>query len=770
MFSPIFSRCVVLSVLLGPAANCRAAIITEGDAEFNGNIFVAQQEGDGSLTITAPTVLQGGGIFVADQPKFTGSVVIDGGSYEGIGNDFEIGTRGHGILEIINGGRVTGGRQVSLVVGQSSTAQGEVLVSGVGSLLSMSQGSAQIGVWGTGSFIVEEGAIAFHEQAFIASVARRPTSGKGTAIIRGAGSRWDISRFLQIGGGGTLTIQDGGLLRSSGDSSVSGIADLHGLVVAEGAGSFWRHSGNMAIQNGTQIVRAGARVVIDSLSVGKQLDSSTSIVIVEDPGSELRAGNLSLGRRGFGEVLLSSGATLTTSNAELSEGRIVLDGPGTRWLAEVKIGSININSFGSSPAELIIQNRASLINEGSIFISGIVRVSSLGSIWTANRMDISDTGLLELNQGILLNELGSRRRSTPIKNRGVVRGSGEIFGSLQNNGGGQIQVDQNQRLRIDSLENGSQGFVNIFGGELEVRSAMTNLNGGTITLFNSTSTFTIQASQSAVNHGLIVAVGKNELHGNISNDPQGSIHIHGSGRTTFHDDIVNQGTINVTTGSVATFFGDVSGNGTAGGGTVFLEAGVSPGFGPVAMVFGGNVTLGDLSELNIKIDSETHDALDIAGSATIGGELVLSVREALGGDTTLAVLSAQSVLGTFDSVPTTGEKLGFGVLFGGITYNDDSVVVSLLQQTADFNADGSVDGQDLAIFSAGFGALSGADSSTGDADRDGDVDGGDFLRWQRGFHAAAPPVVAGQIVVPEPISAALILLAMTMSVAMRRLQ
>ncbi|RIK82548.1 MAG: hypothetical protein DCC67_07170 [Planctomycetota bacterium] len=68
----------------------------------------------------------------------------------------------------------------------------------------------------------------------------------------------------------------------------------------------------------------------------------------------------------------------------------------------------------------------------------------------------------------------------------------------------------------------------------------------------------------------------------------------------------------------------------------------------------------------------------------------------------------------------------------------------------DFDADGDVDGIDLAHWKAHYGLPTGAAKSQGDADGDGDVDGGDFLFWQRDRTAApAAPI-------PEPAGLALL--------------
>lgn len=71
-------------------------------------------------------------------------------------------------------------------------------------------------------------------------------------------------------------------------------------------------------------------------------------------------------------------------------------------------------------------------------------------------------------------------------------------------------------------------------------------------------------------------------------------------------------------------------------------------------------------------------------------------------------------------------------------------------RSGDFNLNGFVDDQDLAILTSNYGLASGALWDNGDLDMDGDVDGQDLLGWQRGFRP--PPAVSG---VPEPASFAL---------------
>ena len=78
---------------------------------------------------------------------------------------------------------------------------------------------------------------------------------------------------------------------------------------------------------------------------------------------------------------------------------------------------------------------------------------------------------------------------------------------------------------------------------------------------------------------------------------------------------------------------------------------------------------------------------------------------------------------------------------------------------ADFDGNGFVNGYDLMIWQRGLGLTGQADNSAGDADGNGIVNAADLAIWRSQF--GGPPIVgsdAGTTAVPEPISAALLLL------------
>jgi hypothetical protein len=92
--------------------------------------------------------------------------------------------------------------------------------------------------------------------------------------------------------------------------------------------------------------------------------------------------------------------------------------------------------------------------------------------------------------------------------------------------------------------------------------------------------------------------------------------------------------------------------------------------------------------------------------------------------------------------------------FAFIDYNAPPVLSTDIFMEADFNKDGSVDGNDLAIWQGAYGA-----TNVGDANGDGVTDGRDFLTWQRQFGAASLAASSAVTAVPEPAAFGLVMIA-----------
>jgi hypothetical protein len=78
--------------------------------------------------------------------------------------------------------------------------------------------------------------------------------------------------------------------------------------------------------------------------------------------------------------------------------------------------------------------------------------------------------------------------------------------------------------------------------------------------------------------------------------------------------------------------------------------------------------------------------------------------------------------------------------------------------SADFDADGLVDGADFLTWQRHYGTLLDATRSMGDSDGDGDVDADDLVAFRLAF--GPPPVFSGIVSVPEPGTIGLALLLM----------
>jgi hypothetical protein len=279
-------------------------------------------------------------------------------------------------------------------------------------------------------------------------------------------------------------------------------------------------------------------------------------------------------------------------------------------------------------------------------------------------------------------------------------------------------------------------------------SSMTIQSGGVLEIGRRTSAANVFPDHptSIVNDGLIRVL-----------DDERIANVSGSGSLVVARETATLGGGNSFTGSVTVNSGATLSGGGALAGAVQVNAGgtLSPGDGLGSLTV-GDVAFADNAKLAIQIGgvaANSFDALTAAGAATLAGLLDVTLVDDFmpaAGDV-FEILTAADVDGEFDDLdlaPLTP------ILDWLVSYEDQSVrleVVSTLSD-GDFNEDGSVDGDDLAAWQAGFGRTGDAAHGDGDADGDLDVDGADFLRWQRQLEGAAPPDAT---TVPEPASAAL---------------
>jgi hypothetical protein len=137
--------------------------------------------------------------------------------------------------------------------------------------------------------------------------------------------------------------------------------------------------------------------------------------------------------------------------------------------------------------------------------------------------------------------------------------------------------------------------------------------------------------------------------------------------------------------------------------------------------------------------------------------------EILGADgSAILGLANSAAAGAVESIANV--RLTPGAYVARILGADDTIQLYELSLTVDaleagdFNANGVVDGDDLAIWRAHLGAAA-ASQDQGDATGDGAVDGADLLVWQTQAHAAGATfaLATNLIAVPEPAGVPLVL-------------
>ncbi len=272
--------------------------------------------------------------------------------------------------------------------------------------------------------------------------------------------------------------------------------------------------------------------------------------------------------------------------------------------------------------------------------TGIATLSLNGGNLTAlNGVEIASTGVLTgtgLVTATVTNRGEVRARNVSINggnllNQGQIRGQtsglNRINARVINTASGEIELVNNESLRLTQGGHSNDGRVTVIGSRLTVDGSFSNNSAGRIQGRNAFLEFNGGLSNAGQ---LQLSFGTSDIFGEISNS--GSLINSGGGNVTYYDDIQNNGEIRTSTGSQSVFFADYTGTGVlTGSGVNQFEAGFAPGASPFMATSEGDVSFGFLSRATIELAgserglgvNSQYDGLDVLDgkTLTLGGIL-----------------------------------------------------------------------------------------------------------------------------------------------------
>lgn len=578
--------------------------------------------------------------------------------------------------------------------------------------------------------------------------------------------------YVGLTGNGTLSINNGGRAEIRDGVIVGYAPSAVGLVEVTGLDSYLLASGMLQdgmTEPGSNVDPVGSRDPIQlgsygfgtlAIRDGGVVDGLVGVVLgafYQDGSTVGGPGNTTYGGRG--EVVLSGNNSLLRVLYCLAIGEFEEDADANYR----PIAGQGVVTIGTGSRITVDTISGDTPRRGDTQIDAEVRIGRFGQLnMDGGRLIVADR----------------------LESDGLVAGDGRIdVGYFYNRRTGDVRVGIDQKLLVVSNSNdgpisvasipgqtfymGNFGLVEVIGGEIEFDRQFDPevlneddmfLNYQRIGVMDTTDLRGHLFGQQAImrfrsgllNRGrMSFTAGDNVVEGQVINDVGGQITVAGYQTTLSFQDLF-----------------------TDRGGTITLAPESS------VINFLGGFVLGGSSSVTFGLggdDAEFSPRMNIVGDAVLDGELAVSLTNFPGsplapqaGDLfpILSATGTRSGIFSIQSFPTLAPGLSWLPLY---TPNGLSLLVtSMMPVGADFNGDGIVDRDDLAIWQMNFGILSGANRLQGDMDGDGDVDGADFLLILAQLGGPPIPGAGSGTSVPEPSSIALLALAGLGAFGMRR--
>jgi len=161
-------------------------------------------------------------------------------------------------------------------------------------------------------------------------------AGSSEVTVRGAGSMFNTTGNLSVGqlGPGTLTIEDGGTVSSTGGSFIAAFAGSTGAATVRGGGSNWAVASILTIGGngfGTLTIEDGGAVSSVTAFLGANLRSFGDVT-VRGVGSTWTTDQMFVGLGfGNGQLTVSEGGSVSNGIGEINNGDVTVSGAGSTF-------------------------------------------------------------------------------------------------------------------------------------------------------------------------------------------------------------------------------------------------------------------------------------------------------------------------------------------------------------------------------------------------------------------------------------------------------
>ncbi|MEX0642441.1 MAG: hypothetical protein WD468_07055 [Pirellulales bacterium] len=767
-------------------ANSKATLVVTGSgSRWNSGTVLVGSGGTATLSVTNGGVVNSNGsVSIAGQASSTGTATVSGtGSAWNITGPLTVASLGSGTLTVDTGGTLTTTGLLSLFDpagapnGTLNFQGGTITAGGF-----FRNGTSTLN-WTDGTFIINGGVL-----------------NNGGALLTINGGDGDDLPILRLASGANSNVanlpsitvgsnRQGALIVSGGSSVQTTTASIgsqdgsNGTLLVEGFNSTLSTTGEMNVGGtastgggiGTMTLGNGGAIV-----VGDRLRLWNG-ALVNMNGGTLTFNTIAPngGRFNFTSGTVQASANLTANAAvldmilgtthELGTGRR-LDVPGNSLNLQSDI-TVNGGTIAGGTLSIGTNLNMRVLNGGNAtFTSGIGNPNG-------GRLFVTDAtvsaGTTFSNSGELnLSGSSATVNATGFTNVGLVTGSGRINSVITISNIGQVRVTTGQRLQVlgSAGTTNNDGLIDIDGGTIEFGRAVTNSTVSPSTGLIAARNATLRFSAGLQNSGaLTFTAGVSDVFGDVTTlnnlSTPGRIVVTGGAQANFFDDVVNNGSIQVsaagTLQSTAVFLGSLSGNGVAGTGHVFMEGDMRPGFSPGTMAFGGDLSYGPLATLNIEIAGVTpgtqYDQVTVANDVALSGTLEVTLLggfKPIAGNSFAILTAGGSIDGTFGNeiLPQLS-----GGLQWGVSYLPQSVSVNVGGVLGDYNLNGVVDAADFVVWRK----LLSTSALVADASGNGIVDQADYDVWRANFGQVAAlasgtgSAVSPPVAVPEPATAIL---------------